>query len=241
MKDLMSFLSVFCLTCCLLSCEKQNASKEVAPATVNENIETSNYGSFNSQIEWGEHLVYIADRTVWDELGESFVARENGTIYNHHDNINTVRRMMAALENHDMEKFHSFFDENASFRNIHMAVGEKSKSLEDDKKGMKEMMDNYDITGIDVQGYPDYLNYGLGNAKVVQSWWKLRMTRKSDDKKIVMPLFLIHDFDDEGKISYTSKTSQQNKLLNFKVVPFYCPIGGTAAGTTLFTGFIDFR
>jgi len=61
MKDLMSFLSVFCLTCCLLSCEKQNASKEVAPATVNENIETSNYGSFNSQIEWGEHLVFIAD------------------------------------------------------------------------------------------------------------------------------------------------------------------------------------
>ena len=61
MKDLMSFLSVFCLTWCLLSCEKQNASKEVAPATVNENIETSNYGSFNSQIEWGEHLVFIAD------------------------------------------------------------------------------------------------------------------------------------------------------------------------------------
>ncbi len=148
-----------------------------------------------------ETIINYNDRTVWDELGESFVARENGTIYNHHDNINTVRRMMAALENHDMEKFHSFFDENASFRNIHMAVGEKSKSLEDDKKSMKEMMDNYDITGIDVQGYPDYLNYGLGNAKVVQSWWKLRMTRKSDDKKIVMPLFLIHDFNDEGKIT----------------------------------------
>jgi hypothetical protein len=82
-----------------------------------------------------------------------------------------------------------------------MAVGDASMTLEDDKKGMKEMMDNYEITGVDVQGYPDYLNYGLDDAKVVQSWWKLRMTRKSDDKKIVMPIMLIHNFNDEGKIT----------------------------------------
>lgn len=145
-------------------------------------------------------IIDYSDRTVWDEMRDSFVARENGTIYNHHDNINIVRRMMAALEHHDLEKFHSFFDEKATFRNIHMPVGAESMSLEDDKKGMKEMMDNYEISSIDVQGYPDYLNYGLGNAKVVQSWWKLRMVRKSDKKKIVMPLFVIHDFNDEGKI-----------------------------------------
>ena len=35
-----------------------------------------------------ETIINYNDRTVWDELGESFVARENGTIYNHHDNIN---------------------------------------------------------------------------------------------------------------------------------------------------------
>ncbi len=142
-----------------------------------------------------------SDRTVWSELRASFATRENGTIYNHHDYINHVRRMMGALENHDMEKFYSYYDEKASFRNIHMPVGSESITLEEDKNGMKEMMENFEITGVDVQGYPDYLNYGLGNAKVVQSWWKLRMTRKSDDKKIEMPLFLIQDFNDEGKIT----------------------------------------
>ena len=145
-------------------------------------------------------IIDYSDRTLWDEVRRSFVARENGTIYNHHDYINHVRRMIAALENHDMEKFYSFFDEKATFRNIHMPVGVESMTMEQDAEGMKEMMENYEITSIDVQGYPDYLNYGIGNAKVVQSWWKLRMTRKSDDKKIVMPLFLIHDFNDEGKI-----------------------------------------
>ncbi|NOQ92680.1 MAG: nuclear transport factor 2 family protein, partial [Flavobacteriaceae bacterium] len=67
-------------------------------------------------------------------------------------------------------------------------------------------------TGIDVQGYPDYLNYGLGNAKVVQSWWKVRMTRKSDKKEIVLPLMLIHDFNDEGKITRDNAYYSQSMM-----------------------------
>jgi hypothetical protein len=107
---------------------------------------------------------------------------------------------MGALENHDMDTFYTFFDEKATFRSIHMPVGTPSMTLEEDKKGMNEMMENFEIKSIDVQGYPDYLNYEIGDAKVVQSWWKLRMIRKSDKKEIVMPIFLIHDFNDEGKI-----------------------------------------
>ncbi|WKK65353.1 nuclear transport factor 2 family protein [Lutimonas zeaxanthinifaciens] len=161
-----------------------------------------------------ETVIDYSDRTVWRELNESFEARKNGTIYNHHDYINSVRRMMAALENKDMEKFYSYYHDDARFRNIHMAVGTDAMTLEQDREGMQKMMEAFDITSIDVQGYPDYLNYGLGNAKVVQSWWKVRMTRKSDDKKIVMPLFLIHDFDDDGKIvgenAYYSASLMQN-------------------------------
>lgn len=148
-----------------------------------------------------ESIVDYSDRTVWDEVGQSFTARENGTVYNHHDHINSVRRLIAALEHHDMDKFYSYFDEKATFRNIHMEPSKASLTLEEDKEGMKSMMEAFEITSIDVQGYPDYINYGLGDAKVVQSWWKIRMTRKSDSKKIVLPLFLIHDFNDEGKIT----------------------------------------
>ncbi len=158
-------------------------------------------------------IIDYSDRTVWQELRRSFSTRENGTIYNHHDYINSVRRLMAALENHDMDTFYSFFDEKATFRSIHMPTGSESLSLEEDKEGMKQMMDNFEITSIDVQGYPDYLNYEMGDAKIVQSWWKLKMTRKSDKKKIEMPLFLIHDFNDEGKIInenvYFSQTLMQ--------------------------------
>jgi hypothetical protein len=63
------------------------------------------------------------------------------------------------------------------------------------------MFEIFDITCIDVNGYPDYLNYELGNAKVVQSWWNFRMTRKSDKNKNVLPVFYIHNFNGEGKIT----------------------------------------
>ena len=64
------------------------------------------------------------------------------------------------------------------------------------------MFENWTIDGIDVNGYPDYLEYEMGNAKIVQSWWDIRMTRKSDSKKITLPIMLIHNFNDEGMITF---------------------------------------
>ncbi len=61
-------------------------------------------------------------------------------------------------------------------------------------------MEDFEITSIDVVGYPDYLEYDLSDARAVQSWWKFRMTRKADGKKIILPALYIHDFDEDGKI-----------------------------------------
>ena len=136
----------------------------------------------------------------WAERRRSFAPRTNGTIYNNHDNINTVRLVMGALENGDADKGFSYFTENATFSNLDMADGERA-TLAEEKEGFLGMLENWTITSIDVQGYPDYLEYELGNGKVVQSWWVARMTRKSDGKKVKLPLMLTHDFNDEGKIT----------------------------------------
>ena len=68
-------------------------------------------------------MEYYDDR-VFRELGQSYTDRHNGTIFNHHDNINSVRRMAAASENNDPEKMFSFFDEKANFRDVNMPDGE---------------------------------------------------------------------------------------------------------------------
>ena len=144
-------------------------------------------------------FTYDNDRP-WIENGQSFVERENGTIYNHHEYINKVRRMVHAFENDDMEVAYSFYADNARFRNIHMKAGE-SMTLEESKANDKKFKENFELTSIDVRGYPDYLNYGIRNSKVVMSWWNVRLTRKADDKKLVVPVMFIHDFNDEGMVT----------------------------------------
>ena len=144
-------------------------------------------------------LINYANESVWDEIGDSFSERENGKLYNQHPYINKVRRMIHAHENKDYETAYSFYDEKARFSNINMPVGE-TYGIEESKEGDKKFNENFDITSIDVRGYPDYLNYGIDDAKVVQSWWNVRLTRKSDDKKMVVPIMFIHYFNDEGKI-----------------------------------------
>lgn len=136
-----------------------------------------------------------------DEIGASYENRKNGTIYNHHESINKVRRMMGAFEHGDLDTAFSFFTENARFSNLDMADGE-TNTVAEEKEGFKKMFENWTIDGIDVNGYPDYLEYEMGNAKIVQSWWDLRMTRKSDSKKVTLPILLVHNFNDEGMITY---------------------------------------
>lgn len=134
------------------------------------------------------------------QIGESNTARTNGVIYNQHENINKVRRMIGALEHSDIDKAFSYFTEDARFSNMNMPRNEFS-SVTEEKEGFKKMLEKYDIESIDVVGYPDYLEYEIGKGKSVLSWWNVRFIRKSDKKKIVMPAHFIHDFDDEGMIT----------------------------------------
>ena len=145
-------------------------------------------------------MIQYEDGWVWKELRDRRSTRTNGTIYDQHDNINKVLRMMAALEHSDVDKAFSFFADNARFTNLDMADGE-SHTVAEEKAAFSGMLKEWSIDAIDVRGYPDYLEYELGNAKVVQSWWTARMTRKSDGKKVKVPIMLIHNFNDDGMMT----------------------------------------
>ncbi|MGB5434792.1 MAG: nuclear transport factor 2 family protein [Maribacter sp.] len=141
---------------------------------------------------------YYENRMFW-EIGRSYSDRENGTIYNHHDNINSVRRMMGAFENADFETAYSYFDDDCRFNTLELPDGE-TMSLDEIKERNKKMWEAYEFNSIDVVGYPDYLEYDLRDGRVVQSWWKFRLTRKSDGKKFIVPAMYTHDFNEDGKI-----------------------------------------
>ncbi|RXJ50614.1 nuclear transport factor 2-like protein [Gelidibacter gilvus] len=155
-------------------------------------------------------IIGYGNGRVIDEIQSSFTDRTNGTIYNHHENINTIRKMMYALENADLEKMYGFYDENARFLDSSSPTFE-GISIAEQKEIDKKILEQYEITSIDVVGYPDYLHYEMGDARVVQSWWNINLIRKSDKKAIILPIHYINDFNKEGKI--ISETAYYNPKL----------------------------
>ena len=123
--------------------------------------------------------------------------RKNGDIYMNHENINTVRKVMYSFLNGDAEKAYSFFDENAVIDDINEP---EILTFEQGKERDKVMFAEWSLDAIDESGYPDYLEYDWRQSKVVQSWWNFRMTNNKTGKKIVLKVFILDDFNDEGKI-----------------------------------------
>jgi ketosteroid isomerase-like protein len=145
-------------------------------------------------------LINYSTSTVSDEIKQSYADRKNGEIYNHHENINSVRKMVHAFENKDFNKAYSFYDDKATFSDINSIDINKEYTLAEQKENDKKLFESFDIVSIDQVGYPDYFHYELGDARVVQSWWKIRLIRKSDKKNIVLPMMFIDTFNDKGKI-----------------------------------------
>ncbi len=144
-------------------------------------------------------IITYSNGSVIDEIRSSFADRTNGNIYNHHENINTVRKMIYAFENGDLEKAYSFYDEDARFGDL-SSFKDWGISLADQKAQDNAFLEKFEVASIEMSGYPDYLHYEMGDGRVVQSWWNFNLIRKSDKKAIVLPVFFINDFNEEGKI-----------------------------------------
>lgn len=156
-------------------------------------------------------LLNYYDESIYDEIGRSFEPRTNGTVYDNHEYINIVRRMYAAVEKNDLDKAFSFFDENARFRNVNMPVG-KWINLEEDRAFTEEVHKNFDNIIFEQVGYPDYVHYERNDSRVVQIWFNIHLTRKSDKKKIEMPYHALIDFNEEGKIIRVSEYYSEKML-----------------------------
>jgi ketosteroid isomerase-like protein len=146
-------------------------------------------------------MISYSTSKIGDEIGASYTDRKNGEIYNHHENINSIRKMVHAFENKDLDKAYSFYDEKAIFSDINSLDINKEFTLAEQKASDKKFMDAFDVSSTDQVGYPDYLHYEMGDARVVMSWWNCRLIRKSDKKAIILPVFYIDNFDDKGKIT----------------------------------------
>ncbi|HRO46479.1 nuclear transport factor 2 family protein [Agriterribacter sp.] len=144
-------------------------------------------------------IINYSNGSILDEIGVSFSNRTNGKIYNHHENINTVRKSMYAYEKGDFDKALSFFSDDARFYDINDEY-RKYLNKTEAKADWQKFSNDFDIKFIEMIGYPDYLEYEMDNGREVLSWWKLHLVRKSDKKAIILPMHISDGFDENGKI-----------------------------------------
>ena len=159
-------------------------------------------------------VINYGNASIMCEIRSSYGNRTNGTIYNHHDNINTVRNAFYAFENSDLDKCLSYFSDDASFSSIHQEYGTSDTKAEA-RKNWQGFLDAFEIVSIDMIGYPDYLEYEMGDGREVLTWWNYNLIRKSDKKELELPMHASSSFDADGKItSHTLYYSES--LLNAK-------------------------
>lgn len=134
---------------------------------------------------------------VFELIAESQTTTENGEVYDNHPYILTVRKLVNAFIDQDVEKYKSFFTDDAVFLFSWSEFGE-TETLDESMEGMQRMFDEGYKAKVEQVGYPDCVYYERGGNYVVYSWWK--HTVMKDGKKYEYPIMLSHTFNDDGKI-----------------------------------------
>ena len=144
-------------------------------------------------------IIEYSNKLNFNMIRNAQTDRENGKVYNSHKNINTARKFMYSFLNNDFDRAYSFWHKDAIIKNINLDWG-TSLTLEQAIEGNAQLLKNFKLYAIDEIGYPDYIEYDYRNSKNVLSWWMMKFIRKSDGKKIDVPVHHSFDFDDDGKI-----------------------------------------
>lgn len=146
-----------------------------------------------------KNILNYSNGAVLEEIGASYSERTNGKIYNHHENINTVRKAMYVFEKGDIDKSMSFYSDDAVFYDVNTNL-DSSISKTSEKSFLQKFLNDFEIKSIDMVGYPDYLEYEMNDGREVLSWWKYNLVRKKDKKVVKLNIHLSNSFDETGKI-----------------------------------------
>ena len=134
----------------------------------------------------------------------------DGKIYSNHPNINTVRKAMHALQYGNLDHFFENFTENATFDGLFSDWGADELSMDEFKAMQTDFLNNYAIDSVDNK-WIKYYEFDSQKG-LVQSWWRITLVRKSDNKTITIPVMVNHRFNDEGKITKSFEVWSGDKI-----------------------------
>lgn len=123
---------------------------------------------------------------------------ENGTIYIKHPYIDIVSQAAKGYENQDWASLKNLYADTAKWWASGM---DNFIPIADAFKSWMKDFEHFDDIKQITQGYPDYLHYKKGDAKIVQSWWIWTGKSKETDEVVKIPMVIFDEFNADGKIS----------------------------------------
>ncbi|MBK3519555.1 nuclear transport factor 2-like protein [Carboxylicivirga marina] len=164
---------------------------------INLNLHIHQLYSFNEDGKIAT-IVFYYNNDVFEEIRNSKMTKENGTLYINHPYIVTVRKAMNAFIDKDIDEWSGYYSPNATFVFSSMKYGE-SLSLEQNKESLKAKFfipeKKYKVEQV---GYPDCFHYANNDSYAVFSWWKMTIMKNKEKYEYVF--MLSHDFNKDGKI-----------------------------------------
>jgi hypothetical protein len=135
---------------------------------------------------------------------------KNGTIYIKHPYIDVVYNTVKAYLAKDEATNKQLYADTARFW---IASMPKSIPIAEAFKMWKTDFDFYDDIKVTKVGYPDYLHYVDGDAKLVQSWWKWSGKSKKTGEVVTINYVQFNDFNTAGKITRESLYGDFSKMI----------------------------
>jgi SnoaL-like domain len=122
---------------------------------------------------------------------------ENGTIYIKHPYIDVVNQANKDYTANDLATINNYYSDTAKWW---ISGIEKFIPIADAMKMWQNDFKYFDNVSQEMVGYPDYLHYKKGDAKIVQSWWNWSGKSKKTGEVIKVPMVMFDEFNNDGKI-----------------------------------------
>jgi hypothetical protein len=145
-----------------------------------------------------KRIVLTATLLLVAIAGFTQAEKKNGTIYINHPYIDVVLKSSKAYVANDVATNKTFFADTARFGVTGMP---KMIKIDEALKMWSSHFKYYDSINVRQDGYPDYLHYVDGDAKIVQSWWTWSGRSKKTGEKLRIMFVQFNTFNKDGKIT----------------------------------------
>ena len=174
--------------------------------TVTGPLHTMNYVNEDGKIEMTVN--YFDRESMGAQIQASFGMHRNGRVYDEHPLIDKINQMVTHFEAGEIAELTTYFTEDATFMRL-STMGETPLTLEERIETWNASVAENSKRDLVQFGYPDAVYYKRSDSWTVYSWWWANNTNAETGEVTKQFLHLVHNFNNEGKVTSEGVFLQQ--------------------------------